>query len=220
VSTPAAKLSPSGWPTSCDVSDACDRLEISAVRTGALRPMWPGCPPATGRVTTWRMVDARTDAAPLPDQLAALATADADVLLVDVAGPADMQCWGAVLAIAARHWGIGAVLVNGAVRDVQELAALSYPTYARGVHPARAKGRLRVAATGVDVHLGGAAVHEGATVVIDASGAVFFPATHVERVLAVARAHADDERRMLDRVLAGEDPRAVFLGESRNRGVR
>jgi regulator of RNase E activity RraA len=156
------------------------------------------------------MVEARNGVAPLPDQLAALARTTADVLLVDLAGAADLQCWGAVLATAARHWGIGAVLVNGAVRDVADLSALRYPTYALGVYPARTKGRLRLAATGVEVRFGGGTVGEGDMVVADASGAVFFPAAHAERVLALAQSHVQAERRLLDRVLAGSDPREVF----------
>lgn len=217
ASSRAPKPSPSTSPTSCDISDACDRLGIPAVRTGSMRPMWPGCPPAIGRVATWRMAHAHApaDAAPLAAQLAALATVSADVLLVDLAGLPDVQCWGAVLATAARHWGVGAVLVNGSVRDIPELAAMKYPTYARGAYPARTQGRLRLAATGADVPVDGSVVRAGDMVAVDASGAVFFPVDQARRVLADAGNHAERERKLLDRVLAGEDPRAVLVGEFR-----
>jgi regulator of RNase E activity RraA len=195
-------------PSTCDISDACDELGIAAVRTGALRPAWPGCPAVLGRVLTLTLEPGDGD--PLPALLEALAETDGDVALVDLGGRVDVQCWGSVLATAARHHGVTAALVNGATRDVAALAELGYPTYARGVVPARIRERLAFTAAGADVQIDGATVTAGSAVAADDSGAVFFPAAATEAVLAWARAHEDEERDKLARISAGADPRRVF----------
>ena len=174
-------------PDSCDISDACDDLAVPAVRTGRFRPIWPGCPALLGRVWTLALAPA-AGADPLPDVLAALAAIPAgDVALVDLTGRLDLQCWGGRTATAARLAGIAGVLVNGAVRDVAQLHALRFPTFALGCHPARARGRLAFVGAGGDVAIGADIVRAGWTVAADDSGAVFFPAQATDQVLARAR---------------------------------
>jgi len=192
-------------PGSCDVSDACDRLEIEAVRTGVLRPLWADCPPVAGRLTTVRLEPGA--GAPLADLLDALARAAGGIVLVDLKGRVDVQCWGTVLAAAARRFGVRGALVNGAARDVEGLRQLAFPAYARGVHPAGMHGRLRLVAVDERVELDGSPVERGGFAVADASGAVFLPADRSGEVLSLAaglRRREDDRLRAL---LAGADPR-------------
>ena len=197
--------------SSCDISDTCDDLSLPAVRSGALRPVWHGCPPVAGLVTTWRAGAGDSNAPVVADQLEALARTKAPVLLIDLGGRTDLQCWGAVLATAALHYGVGGVLVNGSVRDVDELAELCYPTFALGTFPACGGGRLRLLGIDVEVTLEGAGiVRPGDMVAADASGAVFFPGWAADRVLVYARARAMDEQRKLARIRSGADPREVF----------
>lgn len=194
----------------CDVSDACDQLGVEAVRTGALRPVWAECAPLAGGVRTVRL-EARTDPdAPLPELLEVLAGATGQLLLVDLRGRLDVQCWGAVLATAARHFGVLGALVNGAVRDVEALRELGLPTYARGVHPARVRGRLGLAAVDEPVELDGGIVQPGTFAVADASGAAFIPDSRAGEVLALASELRDHEEQQLRAVREGADPRVVF----------
>jgi regulator of RNase E activity RraA len=173
-------------PTACDVSDACDRLEIDATRTGALRPVWPEAPAISGIVRTVRLEPAVGASSPIPGLLALLAEGGADLWLVDLGGRTDVQCWGGVLAAEARRHGVAGALVNGAARDVEELQALRFPTYARGVHPAGAAGRLRLAAVDEPVGIDGVTIDPGSYVVADASGLVAFAAALVPEVLRAA----------------------------------
>jgi regulator of RNase E activity RraA len=198
----------SGALGSCDVSDACDELGLAAVRTGALRPVWQRCPPVSGLVTTVRLAPA--GGTPLPELLDVLAGAGERIVLVDLDGRVDVQCWGTVLATAARRFGVGGVLVNGAVRDVEGLQVLGFPTYARGVHPARMRGRLSVVAVAEPVHLDGSTIEPGSFAVADASGAVFFPGDRSAEALALASELRDREAAQLEAVLDGADPRRVY----------
>jgi regulator of RNase E activity RraA len=195
-------------PGSCDVSDACDQLGVDAVRTGVLRPLWPGCPPVSGRLTTVRL-DTVAET-PLPQLLEVLAAAAGGLILVDLGGRLDVQCWGTVLATAARHFDIRGALVNGAVRDVEGLRELGFATYGRGVYPAAIRGRLALTATNEPVELDGAVVRPGSFALADASGAVFLPESDAARVLGLAADLRAQEEELLQAVRDGADPRVIF----------
>src|SRR4051812_37029790 len=174
----------SGPVGSSDVSDACDELGVEAVRTGLLRPMWPECAPLAGRVRTVRLDGGA--GTPLPALLEVLAGAADQLVLLDLGGRLDVQCWGAVLATAARSFGVRGALINGAARDLEGLRELGFATYARGVYPARIRGRLALTAVDQPVELEGGVVESGSFAVADASGVVFLPETRAAEVLALA----------------------------------
>jgi len=201
-----------GHLESCDVSDACDQLGVEAVRTGALRPLWPGCPAISGRVTTVRLEPEQTGETPLPELLDVLATAAHGIVLVDLGARADVQCWGTVLATAAQRFGVRGTLVNGAARDVAGLQRIGFPTYARGVYPAQIRGRLRLAGVGVPVEIDGSIVEPGGFAVADASGAVFVPATSEVAVVALAAELRRNEEQQFRAIREGTHPDAPRRG--------
>ena len=193
---------------SSDVSDACDELGVEAVRTGLLRPMWPECAPLAGRVRAVRLDDGADT--PLPELLEVLAGAGDQLVLVDLGGRLDVQCWGTVLATAARSFGVRGALINGAARDLEGLRELGFATYARGVYPARIRGRLALTAVDQPVELEGGVVESGSFAVADASGVVFLPETRAAEVLALASDLRTEEEQRLQLVRDGGDPRLVF----------
>jgi 4-hydroxy-4-methyl-2-oxoglutarate aldolase len=198
-------------PNTSDVSDACDELGVKAVRTGLLKPLWPNCPAVAGLVTSVRLEPAEGAPSPLPELLEVLAEGPPGLLLVDLGGRTDHQCWGSVLATAARYYGMVGALVNGAARDVDELRELRFPSYARGVHPAEIRNRLRLSAVNERVDIDGVLVEPDSFAVADSSGAVFFPAHRSEEVLQLARRRKAEEVPLLNAVRAGADPRTVFV---------
>jgi regulator of RNase E activity RraA len=188
---------PFGDADVCDISDACDRLDVAAVRTGAIRPVYQGCAPIIGTILTVTLVPGSGE--PLGPLLEALTETTADAVLVDLAGRTDVQCWGTVLATAARLCGVRAAVVNGAVRDPGDLAGLGFPTYASGVFPATMHGRLVFAGAGHEVIISGQAVPSGWMVAADANGVLFFPPDRADEVVELARDIAKAEQEMLAR---------------------
>jgi regulator of RNase E activity RraA len=196
--------------STCDLSDACDELGVAACRSGAIRPAWPGCPSLLGPLATLRLEPANYGT-PLPELLGVLPQAAGKILFVDLEGRVDLQCWGSVLASAARYHGVYGAIVNGATRDVGGLAELEFPTYASGVVPVRVKGRLRFAGFAVPVTIDDVVVEpEGWYAAADANGVVLFPQDDLARVLALAREREAREREQREAVLAGADP-SLFL---------
>lgn len=154
---------------------------------------------------------------PLPALVAALRTLGAPVLLVDLGGWVDVQCWGGVLATATAAYGITGALVHGAARDVEALRGLGLPSYAAGTSPVRAAGRLRFAGAGGPVRLDGVLVRPGWHAVADASGVVLIPPEAAADVGRLARSAEAAEAALLDRIRAGADPAEVLAPQSPTR---
>lgn len=198
--------------SSCDVSDACDELGIAAVRSGALKLLWPGCPPLSGPLRSVRLEPVPGADSPLPELLELLADSRGQVVLVDLGGRLDVQCWGTVLATAAQHFGVLGTLVNGAARDVEGLQALGLPCYARGVYPAAMRGRLRIGSVDQPVELDGKSIAGDSFAAVDSSGAVFLSAGRAAEAKALAEKRAQQEQQQLEAVGSGADPRTILGG--------
>ncbi|MGA8487630.1 MAG: 4-carboxy-4-hydroxy-2-oxoadipate aldolase/oxaloacetate decarboxylase [Gaiella sp.] len=126
-----------------------------------------------------------------------------DVLVLTSAEPAPVAFVGDLLATQARAQGVAAVLVDGAVRDLDELADLGLPIWTRFV---RAQGATKgeVGKLDVPVVVGGVEIRPGDLVVMDGDGAVVVPTDRVEAVLSAGRERADKETAVRPRYRDGE----------------
>lgn len=115
-----------------------------------------------------------------------------DVLVLTMPRPAPVALVGEILALQAKVRGAAAILVDGAVRDLEELQALGLPIWARFVS-VRGAGKSAVGAIDEPVTVGGATIRPGDVVVLDADGAVVVAADRAGRVLEAARARAARE---------------------------
>lgn len=106
-----------------------------------------------------------------------------DVLVVDGAAGDAVALLGGILARKALARGVAGVVVDGCVRDVDELVELALPVYALGATP--------VPPTKVDlkdpvdvVTCGGVEVRRGDVVIGDRDGVVVIPAARWDEVAA------------------------------------
>ena len=126
-----------------------------------------------------------------------------EVLVLTMPQPAPVALVGDLLATQARVHGAAAILVDGAIRDREELAELGLPIWARWV---RVKGADKdtPGALDVPVTVGGATINPGDIVVLDADGVAVVEAGDAERVLEGARAREAKEIAKRERLQAGE----------------
>jgi 4-hydroxy-4-methyl-2-oxoglutarate aldolase len=126
-----------------------------------------------------------------------------DVLVLTSREPAPIALVGDLLATQAKARGVAGMLVDGAVRDLDELAALGLPIWARFV---RASGATKGALGELDVPVvvGGAEIRPGDLVVMDCDGAMALAQERLEEVLPLALERADREEAMRGRYAAGE----------------
>jgi 4-hydroxy-4-methyl-2-oxoglutarate aldolase len=124
---------------------------------------------------------------------AALARAQpGDVLVVTMPRPEPVALVGDLLATQAKARGLAAVLVDAAVRDVDELVALGLPIWSRYVR-ARGAEKAEVGTIDEPVTIGDAVVRPGDVVVLDADGALVVERERLSEVLQAARARSQRE---------------------------
>jgi 4-hydroxy-4-methyl-2-oxoglutarate aldolase len=109
---------------------------------------------------------------------------------------------GEVIAVQAKVRGAAGLLIDGAIRDADELRELGLPVWARFV---RARGATKEEAGRLDVpvSVGGVRVEPGDVVVMDGDGAVVVPAGRAGEVLEAARRREAHEAAMMDELRAG-----------------
>ncbi|MCG8560693.1 MAG: hypothetical protein MI824_12895, partial [Hyphomicrobiales bacterium] len=101
--------------------------------------------------------------------------------------------WGGLASYAAKVKGIAGLVVDGGVRDREEIIEYGFPVFSRHVVPTPGRTRIRVAALGEPVSCGGVRVRQGDIIVADGTGVVCIPDELAEEVTALAaRFSADD----------------------------
>ena len=126
-----------------------------------------------------------------------------DVLVLTMPDPTPVALIGDLLATQALDQGVAAMLVDGAVRDLDELRELGLPIWTRFV---RAQGATKehVGALDTRVAVGGAEIDPGDVIVLDADGAVVVKADRVDAIVSAAQDREARERELRARYAAGE----------------
>lgn len=190
----------------CAVSDALDKLGLVGAVTGLL-PL-SSTRRIAGRVVTFRLVPA-ADAPARVGQVRHLGTSaieacqPGDVIVVEQRTGIDAGSWGGILSMGAKVRQVAGVIADGPVRDVDEARACDFPLYARSATVRTARGRIAESETNGPITIGEVRVDPGDCVIADASGVVFVPAAHIDRVLETAEAIAAREAAMSRALLAG-----------------
>jgi 4-hydroxy-4-methyl-2-oxoglutarate aldolase len=142
-----------------------------------------------------------------------------DILVID--GKADRTCalMGSIMINACRKLGIGGVVIDGAIRDSEELVELGFPVYAVGTNP---NGPTKFVPGRINwpISCGGVAVNPGDLVVGDADGVVVVEREKAGSLLAAAAKKVADERERIADIVAGRNLRPQWLdGSLRAAGV-
>jgi len=125
-----------------------------------------------------------------------------EVLVLTMPEPAPIALIGELIATQAKTSGVAAILVDGAVRDVDELRELGLPVWARFVRVSGAEKEVR-GEIGGTVQVGGATIRQGDVVVLDADGAVVVERERIEEVLAAAKQRFEREQEKRPKLQAG-----------------
>lgn len=132
------------------------------------------------------------------------------VLVIDGGGYLDRAVWGGVLTEAAMRRRIAGVVIDGAVRDIEEIRQMGFPVFARGTSPAGPhKAGGGVGAT--TISCGGVPVSQGDLVVGDLDGVSVVPRAEIRQTLTAATARLRDEQEWIRKIRSGV-PSSVALG--------
>ena len=125
-----------------------------------------------------------------------------DVIVVDGKGYESSALFGELMVAQATAARLGGLVVDGAVRDTDVLVKGSLPVFAACRNPAGPTKGLG-GTVGVDISMGGVAVHPGDLVIGDCDGVVVIPRHQVEAALAAGEAKVLAEAQRLQDIAAG-----------------
>ena len=136
-----------------------------------------------------------------------------DVLVID--GKADLTAalMGAIMLTACKQLGLAGVVIDGAIRDTEELRALGFPVWAAGANPngptKNVPGRINA-----PIGCGGVTVHPGDLVVADGDGVVIVERERVASLLPLAAKKVAEEAKRIAEITGGGPIRPGWLDAS------
>ncbi|MGB9834840.1 MAG: RraA family protein [bacterium] len=188
------------YSPSCVVADAQER---SGVMRSYLRPLTPETrfvgPALTVRLEPGNQVDC----------LDALSVAQAgDVIVVDAAGETETSIWGGLMAGLCKMKGVVGAVVDGAIRDTDEIKDLGFFIFSKAVVPRSThspfSGRLEPIEVNVPIQCGGVLVRPGDLVLGDEIGVVVVPLEEAAQILKKAQEQAEKEEKTREKIRQGK----------------
>lgn len=104
---------------------------------------------------------------------------------------------GGLMATAAVSRGMAGMILDGGVRDLEEIRALGLPVFARSVTPGTAVGRYASVAKDLAVECAGVTINPGDIIVAGEDGVVAVPAAQAAEVLKKSQEIDERESKMV-----------------------
>jgi regulator of RNase E activity RraA len=162
-----------------------------------------------GRAVTLRYIPVRADLLKTikedanPQRQLVESVGAGEVLVMDARGTTASATIGNILTTRVQARGAAGIVSDGCFRDSPAIAAMDFPTYARGRHAGMNTSALFPADINRPVGCGGVAVLPGDVIVGDAEGVIVIPYDIVEEVAAGAAEQEQIEDFILERVRGG-----------------
>lgn len=126
-----------------------------------------------------------------------------DVVVVDAGGDLTNALFGELMLSYAVTRKLAGIVLDGAVRDIDVIAASSFPLYAAGITH-RGPYKDGPGEINVPIALDGMVIHPGDLMLGDADGLLCVPYDDVERVLAASREKVALEQQTIANIRAGK----------------
>lgn len=186
------------YSPSCLVTDA--RKRVGAI--GGLLPVKPHHKIVGPALTVDLAIDDLVDCMPV------LALAEpGDVIVIASHGCTRTAMWGGLMSTLSQKAGIAAGIVDGAIRDVDEIRDLDFPVWYRGTvprpSPTAVHDRTEPVRVNVPVVIDGQIIEPGDIVVADENGIAVVPPAIAADVLEGTKLNIGKERMIRDKIASG-----------------
>lgn len=141
---------------------------------------------------------------------AIMAAPAGSVIVADTGGELEAGYWGEIMTHAALARGIAGLVIDGAVRDGEQLRTLDFPVFSAGLC-IRGTGKGRTGGqVGGPVTIGSILVRAGDLVVGDGDGVVVVPQEDVAAALVASEAREREEQDIIRRLRNGESTLDIY----------
>lgn len=186
------------------VSDVLDSMGINgAISASRLRPVISGKKIVGPAVTIRYIPESNTpdygyyhmERAKLADRDVYALAEEGDIPVFDAASLGDISVMGGLSTLVAKKWGMAGNIVDGGVRDIDNIHKLDYPVWSTGQTPITGKFRVEAMEINGPIAIAGVRVNPGDLIIADDSGVVVIPFDRVEEVLekTIAATKKEDE---------------------------
>jgi 4-hydroxy-4-methyl-2-oxoglutarate aldolase len=192
--------------STCNISDACDRLSIQGAVQGIL-PLF-SCAKIVGHAATLKLTkpDGKSKKSPVIGTLEAIAAGGAGaVLVIDCRDNPSVNCFGGIAGATSKHTGLVGCVGDGVMRDIDEYKGYGLPVYGRGIVQQSIRGRSACEGYNIPVEIGGVTVRPNDLLVADENGVVVLPQDAVEEALRIALVVKATEDRVIAAIRSGEN---------------
>ena len=134
-----------------------------------------------------------------------------DVLVANVGGHYDAGYWGEVMTVSAQARGIAGLVINGCVRDGQEMIGLGFAAFARGTcMRGTEKDPNFKGALAQPLPMGDVLVQPGDLVIGDGDGVVVIPREQVADAIDASNAREAREAEMMEVLRTGKTTVEIY----------
>ncbi|HZK62384.1 MAG TPA: 4-carboxy-4-hydroxy-2-oxoadipate aldolase/oxaloacetate decarboxylase [Anaerovoracaceae bacterium] len=140
---------------------------------------------------------------------AMLEAAPGSVLVVNLNGYSGAGHFGEIMALGCQVKGIAGLVIDGSVRDSQDIEEMGFPVFCRALNPG---GTVKetVGLTNIETQCGGIIVKPGDIIVGDRDGVVVVPSEKAYEVLESAEAIATKEVKVKEMLRQGKSTAEIY----------
>jgi regulator of RNase E activity RraA len=186
------------YSPSCLVTDA--RRRVGAV--GGLLPVTPRHRIAGPALTVNLSIDDLVDCMPV-----LVSARPGDVIVLACHEVKRTAMWGGLMSTLSQKAGVAGGIVDGAIRDVDEIRDLDFPVWYRSTvprpSPTAVHNRTEPVQVNVPVVIDGQVINPGDIVVADENGIAVVPAADAVEVLEGTRAQIEKEKVIREKISSG-----------------
>ena len=212
-------------PTVCNVIELFEvRPRTAGYMDARIRACFPEMPAIVGYASTAtiRCAFPRSEGdvySSLDDQVEAFPRLPGPPIVVfqDLDDPPVAATFGEIMCSTYKAFGAAGLITSGAARDLDQVRAIGFPTFASGVIASH--GYSHIVSVHRPVRVGGLAVHPGALLHADTNGVTDIPADIATDVASAAADYVAAEAVILDFLKTGSKDSKQF-SEARQEAMR
>ncbi|WCK56414.1 RraA family protein [Aneurinibacillus sp. Ricciae_BoGa-3] len=119
-----------------------------------------------------------------------------DVIVASMSNHYEGGAWGEILTVAAKQQQVAGLVVDGSVRDTQQIIDMQFPLFTRGIS-IKKTDKKNAGKLGVPVIVGGVTVNPGDIILGDADGVVVIPGNRLEDIVIKAEEKVNAEKEII-----------------------
>ena len=133
-----------------------------------------------------------------------------DLLVIDVGGRLDICTGGSFLVEKAKNIGAAGFLINGCLRDMEDIYKLDFPIHLLGWNPIKSAALIETVGINIPLDINGTQIKPGDIIVMDSTGVVVIDPENAERILLEADKIMKMDATVAKLVSSGEDVTKAF----------